>query len=236
MGTSLNRIVSPGLIYKVYRYSDNSAIGQCFFKEFGKLKLFIPKMYSNKGGVTKILPGDIDFLKKEHSDLNKFYGIRYDTSKMCFVENVDIFIRLNLIFNVFDILYTEGEPDVDLYNLIMHIDAKNMKRAAIYITSYILKNQGIFPNLRQCGNCGKLIETTVGLSHNEIVCNNCIRGDDLSLTPEQYRIFSNIFNSDIFKHIDPAAEDEYNILSFIARYTQRISGRKINGLDFLAVI
>lgn len=232
----MHRIVSEGAIYKVHRYSDNSAIGYCFFREFGKLKLFIPKMFSSKGGVTKILPGEIDFLKKEHSDLNKFYGIRYNTSKMFFVEDVSIFLRLNLIFAVFDVLYPEGEADGELYNLIMCVDSKNLKRAGIYILSYMLKNQGFFPQVNSCGVCGETIKTTLGLSEMEIVCDKCLEEKDFCLNLRQTEIFLSIFSREKFRNLDISDEDELKVLLFIVKYTEKITGRKINGNNYLLTI
>ena len=47
----MERILSEGIIYKISKYADNSAIASAYTLDYGKIKLFMPKAYSSKGGV-----------------------------------------------------------------------------------------------------------------------------------------------------------------------------------------
>ena len=62
------------MFYKLLNFADSSAIGFAFTEEHGKLKFFINRAFTKKGSIYKIIPGEIDFLKKENTDLNKFYN------------------------------------------------------------------------------------------------------------------------------------------------------------------
>ena len=41
----MERILSEGIIYKISKYADNSAIASAYTFDYGKIKLFIPKAY-----------------------------------------------------------------------------------------------------------------------------------------------------------------------------------------------
>ena len=94
----MERILSEGIIYKISKYADNSAIASAYTLDYGKIKLFIPKAYSSKGGVQTFIPGEIDFLKKDTSELNKFYNFRPDTAYMEYASTPAISLRLSLAF------------------------------------------------------------------------------------------------------------------------------------------
>ena len=71
----MERVLSEGIIYKISKYADNSAIASAYTYGYGRIKLFMPKAYSSKGGVQTFIPGEIDFLKKDTSELNKLSSL-----------------------------------------------------------------------------------------------------------------------------------------------------------------
>jgi DNA repair protein RecO (recombination protein O) len=105
------RTHSKGIFYKLLNFSDNSAVGYAFTEEYGKLKFFIDKAFTKRGSVYKLIPGEIDFLKKENTDLNKFYSFKEDLTYYYFFEYLPLYLRLYLIFEVIDMLYNIEEKD-----------------------------------------------------------------------------------------------------------------------------
>lgn len=225
----LKRIVSQGIIYKLAKYSDASAIATCFFKDFGKLKLFIPKAYSKKRGITKFIPADIDFQKKDESELNKFYNINYDTSKSFYAEVPDIFIRLNILFNIFDIFYPIEEKDEKLYKYMTSINTNNMRRSVIYIINHIILCQGIAKKFDKCENCNENMRE-IYLSKGSFLCKNCKSSYDAYLSDN--KILSSVFSEE-FKKVLISKDEELNILKFLIKYLEEISSKRITSLDIL---
>lgn len=225
----MKRVISQGIIYKLIKYSDASAIALCFFKEFGKLKLFIPKAYSKKRGITKFIPGEIDFQKKDESELNKFYSIQYDTTKYFFTEVPDVFIRLNILFNIFDIFYPIEEKDEKLYKYFTSINLTNFRRSTIYIINYIMLKQGIAKNFDRCENCNESIRE-VYLSNGSFLCKNCKSSNDAYL--KDNKILNVVFQKD-FKNVLISKDEELNILKFLVKYLEDVSSKRITSLDIL---
>jgi len=226
----LRRVVSKGIIYKIIKYSDASAIAFSFLKDYGKTKLFINRAFTKKKGLNKFLPGEIDFLKKDNSDLNKCYDIRYDTSKSLFIENPEVFVRLNIVFNIIDILYHDEEHDDTLFRYIYSLNEKNMSRWSIYIINYILKRQGIGKDYDICEKYGNKLDKIV-LQGGEYLCKKC--GDDgIHLNNSCTGILQKVYKNE-FKDLNIFKEDEISILEFLLTYLESVTFKKINGLSIL---
>lgn len=226
----MRRVVSKGIIYKVIKYSDSSAIAFTFLKDFGKTKLFINRAFTKKKGLIKFIPGEIDFQKKDNSDLNKCFDIRYDTSKSLFIENPELFVRLNIVFNIIDILYHDQEDDGTLFRYICSLNEKNMSRWSIYVINYILKRQGIGKDYEICEKCGIKLGEIV-LQGGEYLCKRC-GGDGLYLNNRCTGILQKIDKKE-FKKLNIFKEDEILILELLISYLESISSKKVNGLLLL---
>ncbi|MBZ4672774.1 MAG: hypothetical protein JG762_1004 [Deferribacteraceae bacterium] len=226
----MRRVVSEGIIYKIIKYSDSSAIAFSFLKDYGKVKLFINKAFTKKKGLNKFLPGEIDFQKKDESDLNKCYGIKYDTSKSYFIENPEIFIRLNIVFNVIDILYYDDEQDETLFKYIYSLNEKNMSRWTIYVLNFILKKQGIGKSYDFCEKCGENVNKIV-LHKGMFSCEKC-EYDGLHLSKECTKILQKVYTQE-FKELAISKEDEISILEFLLNYIESVTSKKIKGLSVL---
>jgi len=226
----LKRVISEGIIYKLIKYSDDSAIAICFLRDFGKTKIFINKAFSKKRGVNKFFPAEIDFLRKDESDLHKLYGIKYDTSKGYFLENPQIFLRLNIVFNIIDLLYHDDEPDEILYKYILNINEKNMTKWTVYTINYILKIQGLLKNYDVCGECGCSLEEIV-LVNGDFLCEKC-SGKNSFLNKTRTEILNKVFLPE-YKSVKISKEDEIYIVKFLTKYVQTIIGKEIKGVDLL---
>ena len=118
----MERILSEGIIYKINKYADNSAIASAYTLDYGKIKLFIPKAYSSKGGVQTFIPGEIDFLKKDTSELNKFYNFHPYTSYMEYASTPAVSLRLSLYFDIFDKFYELEQADTVIWTILKNIN------------------------------------------------------------------------------------------------------------------
>ena len=153
----MERLVSDAVIYKITKYADNSAIASVYSYDYGKLKLFLPKAYSNKSGIHTFIPGELDFLKKDTTDLNKFYSFRIDTSYVEYLSTPAISLRLSLYFDIFDRLYDIEQQDNVIWTIITKYKTAEYSKINLFGIYALLKNSGHMFNFNVCAECGSII-------------------------------------------------------------------------------
>ncbi len=111
-----------------------------FSKEFGRIKIFIPKAYTKKGGVVCFVPGLLDFAKK-NSDLSRFYSFDNYTDFYHYLNNHEIIIRLHLVFEILDGLIEPELADATMFELLLKYNDENFRRLTPYLIYFILKKK-----------------------------------------------------------------------------------------------
>jgi DNA repair protein RecO (recombination protein O) len=89
----MTEVTTSAIIYRIFKYSDKSAIALALSPQYGKFKLFMPRAYSRKSGFMTFVPGTLTFLIKEHSDLHKFISFTHEPSFYHYIQTPDIIIR-----------------------------------------------------------------------------------------------------------------------------------------------
>ncbi len=226
------KVSASGIIYKTFNYSDKSAISIAYTKEFGKIKLFMNKIYSKKGGVFKFIPGEIVFKKKTDTDLHKFYQFNQYSSFFHFIDIPDIYLRLHLIFEIYDILNDVELPYPYFWQLLTGLNKTNYVKGTIYIILSLIENSGIMFNANQCALCSEeLCEAFI--NNKNVVCRNCCNKSNIKLTKSEITIIQNAFYPEIFKKIIISPKEENNLLFFLISYINVMENVKIKGFEIL---
>lgn len=218
----MSREKSEAIIYKLVRYADSSAIALAFTEDFGRIKLFIPKAFTKKGGVMCFMPGLLDFGKKS-SDLSKFYKFDNNTAYYHYLNNHEIIMRMHLVFELMDGLYEPEMPDKTLFDLMLKFTDKNFRKITPYILYFILKRSGVMYGLDSCSNCGSTDELyTIG--DKGLFCNIC--ADQLGITShcdkESAYIIKCMSNSSLYKSITVTRKQELQVIKALAAYSEHV--------------
>jgi len=229
----MSREKSEGVIYKLVRYSDSSAIGFAFTKDYGKCKLFIPKAYSKKGGVICFMPGLIDFAKK-NSDLNRYYGFESNIAYYHYIDNHEIILRLHLLFEILDGLYEIDMADEQLFVLLMKIDDDNFRKITAYIIYFMLRKSGVMYDLKSCSACGS-DENLFTVSKDGIYCERCAEMSTLRsyCDRETAYILKSMGNSSLYRNVTVNRKQEIQLLEALVAYVEQIIERKLKSFKTL---
>lgn len=231
------RTQSKGMFYKLLNFADSSAIGLAFTEEYGKLKFFINKAFTKKGSIYKIIPGEIDFLKKDNTDLNKFYSFKEDLTYYYFLEYIPLYLRLYLIFEIIDTLYDLEERDSYLFKLLLHAKESNMQKFSVYTVFYMLRKNGINFSTDICDNCAHIFKEEAYLTTSGLYCNNCISSGYIKiLNMEDLYLFKTINDSDAFRSFNIDEAIELHMLEIIVVYIEEYTNKKIKSFDNLRVL
>ena len=231
------RTQSKGMFYKLLNFADSSAIGLAFTEEYGKLKFFINKAFTKKGSIYKIIPGEIDFLKKDHTDLNKFYSFKEDLTYYYFLEYIPLYLRLHLIFEIIDVFYNLEEKDTYLFKLLLHAKESNIYKFSVYTVFYMLRKNGINFSADICANCSHVFKEVAYLTNNGLYCNNCISSGYIKkLDMKDLSLFQTINNPDAFRVCNVDEVIELHVLEIIVEYIEQYTNKKIKSLENLRVL
>jgi len=226
----MGRDKTEALIYKLIRYADSSAIAFAFTRDYGRLKLFVPKAYTKKGGVVCFMPGVLDFSKKE-SDLSKYYSIDSDSSFYHYLDNHEILMRMHLVFEVLDGLYEPELPDKTLYELLLKFDDSNYRRLTPYILYFILKKTGVMFDLSACENCGSP-ESLFTVSERGLYCSDCALQlhIDSFCDRESVYIIKSMGNSSLYRNVTVTRKQEMQVLKALGEYCGSVMEKPLKSL------
>ena len=223
----MSRKSDNAIIYKLIRYQDASAIGLAFTESFGKVKLFIPKAYTKRGGVMSFVPGVLDFNHKESTDLSKYYGFAQNREYFHFIDVHDILLRLHLVFETVDILYGVDQSDERLWRLILKYSEENYRKLTPYILHHILSESGFGTDYSACCMCGG--EADEGLICAEgLVCSYCTApAESMKVSKSSLFFLKNISNNRIFKNIKIARNEELELIKLLSMLAEKAADTKL---------
>jgi DNA repair protein RecO (recombination protein O) len=226
----MSREKTEAIIYKLVRYSDSSAIAFAFTKDFGRLKMFVPKAYTKKGGVMCMMPGMLDFGKKP-TDLSKFYSLEHDAAYYHYLNNHEIVMRLHLVFEILDGLYEPELPDVKLFELLLKYDNENFRKITPYIIYFILKRSGVMFDLSRCHSCGTE-EEVFCVSGNGLTCGVCSEqaGIDSFCDKESAYIVKSMGNSALYRNVTVNRKQELQILKALGEYCGNVMEKPLKSI------
>jgi len=228
------RVQTEAVIYRQIKYSDSSAIVHAFTKEYGVIKLFVQKAYSKKRGLLSFVPGTLDMMKKEQSDLNRFYGFQQEPSKLFYLDNHEILMRLYVVFELMENILGSGETDDKLWTLLNKYDDENFRKLSLYILHHILKRNGFMTDFSHCESCGKESPTAF-LSEEGFYCGDCVEetGQGIELGPVVLNFLRHIENSKLFRQTVITRANELEILNFFKKYISFAAGVELKSFQTL---
>lgn len=220
----MERILSEGIIYKINKYLENSAIVSVYTLEYGKIKLFINNVYSNKGGIQALMPGEIDFLKKDTSELNKFYNFRPDPSYIDYATTPAIALRLSLYFDIFDKFYEIEQPDRVIWTILKKYKTSDYSKINVFGIYAILKNTGNMFSYNICSNCGNNIGENGALKHGLYYCDKCMPAESFSTGGYINTILRSFSNQELYKNMTINIYNELSVLDLFAYHIEYVTG------------
>ncbi|MBQ3033160.1 MAG: recombination protein O N-terminal domain-containing protein [Deferribacterales bacterium] len=227
----MERISTQGAIYKLIKYTDSSAIALAYTKEFGKIKLFMPKAYSGKSGVLSLIPGEIDFLKKDNSDLNRLYNFRPDPAFMSFVNEPILSLRLILVYDIFDNLYEVEQKEPILWSLITRFDKNNASSVFIFSLYALLKNSGNMFSCDFCPTCGKEVRGEAALFSGFYYCSNCAPEGSLLIGSDEDLILRSLSKPKLYKNIKISLHQELKVAEILVNHTEAAIGKNVKSFN-----
>lgn len=223
----MERIISEGIIYKLTKYTDNSAIASGYSYDFGKLKLFIPKAYTNKGGIQAMIPGEIDFLKKDTSDLNKFYSFRVNPEYTDYPANPKISLRLSLYFDIFDKFYDIDQKDSVIWTIIQKYKTLDYSKINIFGIYALLKNSGHMFNFHTCSSCGSNITDKAMLYMGQYLCSNCFVDNGYKTGAYINTVLRSLSKKQLYQNLKVSLYDELSILDLFIYHIESIIEKEL---------
>ena len=224
----MERVISNGVIYKITKYSDSSAIATCYTEDYGKIKLFVPKAFTKKGGIYSLIPGEIDFLKKDSVDLCKFYNFKPDTNYFEYSVTPEISLRLNLIFDFYDKLYINEHIDKVIWVIILKFKESDIKKINIFALYAIIKNTGNMFEFEYCAHCKKEISGNMYLLHGQCFCEACkneLQIEKLYLIEEFIGvILRSLGKKEMYKNLKINSSHEIKIIDLFTHHVESILG------------
>ncbi len=223
----MERVISDGIIYKITKYTDNSAIASAYSYDYGKLKLFIPKAYTNKGGIQSFIPGEIDFLKKDTSDLNKFYSFKVDSEYTDYPSIPAISLRLSLYFDIFDKFYGIGQEDFVVWNIVKKYKTSDYSKVNLFGIYALLKNSGHMFNYSTCASCGNSISGNGCLYMGQYFCDKCKNDNGFNTKEYTNTILRAFSQKELFKNLKISLYDELAVLDLFAYHIENLLEKEL---------
>ncbi len=221
----MKNLNTPAVIYRLFRYSDRSAIALAFSPEYGKLKLFIPNAYNKKSGFMTLTPGSLTFDMKETSDLHRFVSFSHDPAYYHYSQTPEITMRLNICFDFFEHLFHAGEPCRVFWNLCLKYTEDNYRKAGLYTVYRLMKEAGVMFEL-EC-KCGAG-EGDIVLVGGELRCGKCARSFDvekgLVINGKTYSGLLSFSQNELFRDADFTPETELDILMLFNNHLNAVNG------------
>ncbi len=221
----MKEIVTPAVLYRIYQYSDRSAIAMAFTPEYGKIKLFIKNAYSKKGAPMRFIPGNLTFGMKETSDLNRFGGFSHNPQYYSYLNQPDIMMRLHLSFDFFDNLFNFGEGCKVFWTLLLKYTDENYRQLCLYTVYRLMREAGVaFEFTCRCGNmCGEKV-----LYHGELFCQKCskVPSGGILLDETIAGLLKIFVDNDNYRHKTFTPSEEVALLTLFARHLDDINGKE----------
>jgi recombinational DNA repair protein (RecF pathway) len=223
----------PAVIYRLFPYSDNSAIAAAVTPNHGKIRLFMKNVYGKKSAPICLIPGSLSFaLKSETSDLHhesplhRFRAFSHSPDYYLYIKNADISIRLALCFDFFDKLFHPGESSDSFWQLILKFSAENFREISLYTIYRLLKDAG-FWFYHPCA-CGKM-EGSLALRKGEIICQSCPalpHTGDIIIDPELLPRLPLFGNSAAYRSAKFSPSEETAFLKLFGAYIDSVLEKK----------
>lgn len=229
----MERIITDAVIYKVNKYADNSAVASAYTSDYGKIRVFIPQAFSKKRGVYTLVPGEIDFLKKESSDLSKLYSFRPYTEYMDYTSNPEVSLRLSLFFDIYDKFYGIEQQDSVLWKIITGYNtSKEFSKVNIFGIYAVLRNTGHMFEYKECGSCGKSLtdENEIFLSNSICYCSNCRQDKYLTIDNYSFFILKALEKKDLYKNIKINKYNEVALLDIFGSHIESITDSRLKSI------
>jgi len=232
-------ITTDGIIYKIVTYSDSSCIATAFTEDYGKVKLFMPKAFSKRSGITKFIPSTLDILRKENRDLSKLYSYTTNSNYISFIEVPEITIRLNLLFDIIDSLLPLDENYNIIYKMILRMNRSNIDKATIFTIRAVLKLSGNLTDFYYCKRCSNPINDSSTYLNGDVVCINCvsindtnssnnINIDDAYIIPSEVNLLLRALQSkELYQNIIINRKQDEKILELFVKHIEVVIGRKL---------
>ncbi|MCX8083345.1 MAG: DNA repair protein RecO [Calditerrivibrio sp.] len=199
-------VKTRGIIYRIVKYSEKSAICHVFTEDKGKIKIFIPNAYGRHRTLQKLYPSEIGYVYKETTDLHRFLEIEYLHKYSFFHECVPLYFRLNLFFEIVDHLLPYDYVLEELWRYLMGLNTKNYKKGIFFMIMFIMDKAGLIRH-GECCLCGLSV-------YEGCICKKCVGPSDRSLTT----ILSLYYKKDLLKQ---AVFDDILFFKFLKDYLKR---------------
>lgn len=223
----MERIFCDCIIYKINKYSDSSAVATAYASEYGKIKLFIPKAFSKKGGVYTFIPGEADFLKKYSSDLNKLYSFRPYPDFMEYASDPLISLRLSLLFDILDTFYELEQKDKAVWKVLVSYLHKNPGKVNIFGIYAILQNTGHMFNFNKCAGCGADISEAAAILDGLCYCNHCKPDNAFKIDEFINFVLKALSSPALYKNININLSKELEITDMFVKHIEFVSSKKL---------
>ncbi|MDR2884869.1 MAG: DNA repair protein RecO C-terminal domain-containing protein [Deferribacteraceae bacterium] len=221
----MKEITTSAIIYRIYKYSDRSAVAMAFSPEFGKFKLFMPRAYSSKSGFMTFIPGTVTFQMKDNSDLHKFISFAHEPSYYPYTQTPDIIMRLHLLFDFFDHLYAVGQGCKVFWQLCLKFDEGNYRKVLLYSIYRLLIDSGVNFHLA-CSRCGA-DSGDMTLIGGELFCTKCGRHDKraIAISGGALERLQTFADNDKFRETEFDRDEELELLAIFNSHIDSVLGK-----------
>lgn len=212
-----------GIIYQIVKYSEKSAICFAFTEDRGKLKFFVSNAFGKSKTILKLIPAELTFIYKHSTDLHNLLSLEYLTDYLFFQENPDLFLRLNLLFEILDTVLHDDRGSQQLWRYIVRLNNDNYKKGVLFIIYQLLLTSDLLYE-KGCVVCGNMEE-------DKLICSNCYPISDDKNAEVLLDFFSYVRIKDAYRGFQ--LKDDSIIINFFVKVVEQSSGKTIKSYDFL---
>lgn len=236
----MQRISSNGIIYKLTKYSDHSAIALAYTEEYGKVKLFVEKAFSKKKSILTLTPCEVDFIYKENTDLHKLYSYAVLPAYLSYSTDPILLTRLSLFMDLFDKFYALLEEDPTIWKVILAFNEKpvsEISKVHLFGLYLILQNTGNIFNYTLCNACSSFLSSKAVILKGETLCYDCFQKykEDIRMKKLPYITINDIdiailkclSHKEAYSELEITVADEIRIADILISYAEIILEREL---------
>jgi DNA repair protein RecO (recombination protein O) len=193
-------------VLRVYKFRENDRIIALFTHEYGKVRGIAKRIGGVKSRIAPSLAplnlAEVVYFEKPGGELVKIDSVELKKSAYEIQKDVRVFYSCAYFCELIDELCQLGEPNPPVFRLIGAVldsaGPQTIDKLARYFETWLLKLEGVFPDLARCGDCKKPFSSPgarYGLREGMLQCRLCAPAGGSEIDRETLEFLSGFLSS-----------------------------------------
>jgi DNA repair protein RecO (recombination protein O) len=193
-------------VLKKYAFRESDRIVVFFTRDIGKLRGVVRRAGNPKSRIGSSLETlnqvDVEYYDKPGRELVNVNTVELRKSASSKQSDLAVFYAFAYISELIDEFSQLGQPNQPVFRLITAVvelaEASNMENLLRYFEAWLLKLEGVLPDISRCGQCRKaLSKGSVGYLPREglLVCSRCGSRGKKVVRADTFALLKTFFSS-----------------------------------------